>query len=98
MEGNGHPYAPPPLNSWGKKLFACRIGGWVALEAVEKRQISCPYLESNINSSYKYYVFGHYPSSSLYLKHRPVYFSKQRFGDWILSPSSGKTYSVGPNQ
>jgi hypothetical protein len=24
--------------------------------------------------------------------HRPVYISKQRFGDWILSPSSGKTY------
>jgi hypothetical protein len=33
------------------------------------------------------------------LKHRPVYFSKtQRFGDWILSLSSGKTYSVGPNR
>jgi hypothetical protein len=31
-------------------------------------------------------------------KNRPVYFFKtQRFGDWILSPSSGKTYSVGPN-
>jgi hypothetical protein len=30
--------------------------------------------------------------------HRPVYFSKQRFGDWILSPFSGKTYSVGPNR
>jgi hypothetical protein len=28
----------------------------------------------------------------------PVYFSKQRFGDWILSPSSGKTYSVGTNR
>jgi hypothetical protein len=25
---------------------------------------------------------------------RPVYFSKQRFGDLILFPSSGKTYSV----
>jgi hypothetical protein len=31
-------------------------------------------------------------------KHRPVYFSVQRFGDWILSPSSGKTSSVGPNR
>jgi hypothetical protein len=31
-------------------------------------------------------------------KHRPVCFSKQRFGDWILSPSSGKIYSVGPNR
>jgi hypothetical protein len=25
--------------------------------------------------------------------YRPVFISKQRFGDWILSPSSGKTYS-----
>jgi hypothetical protein len=25
---------------------------------------------------YNYYVFGHYPSSCLYLKNRPVYFSK----------------------
>jgi hypothetical protein len=34
-------------------------------------------------------VFGHYPSSCLYFK-------MQCFGDWILSPFSGKTYSVGP--
>jgi hypothetical protein len=27
------------------------------------------------------------------LKCHPVYISKQRFRDWILSPSSGKTYS-----
>jgi hypothetical protein len=26
--------------------------------------------------TYKYYVLRHYPSSCLYLKHRPVYFSK----------------------
>jgi hypothetical protein len=32
------------------------------------------------------------------IMHRPVYFSKQRFGAWILSPSSGGTYSVGPNR
>jgi hypothetical protein len=25
-------------------------------------------------------------------------FKTQRFGDWILSPSSGETYSVGPNR
>jgi hypothetical protein len=37
---------------------------------------------------YKYYVFGYYPSSCPFKK-------TQRFGDWILSPSSGKTYS-GP--
>jgi hypothetical protein len=28
--------------------------------------------------------------------HLPV-LVKTRFGDWILSPSSGKTYSVGVN-
>jgi hypothetical protein len=30
--------------------------------------------------------------------HRPVYISKQRFEDWILSLFSVKTYLVGPNQ
>jgi hypothetical protein len=41
---------------------------------------------------------GHYPSSRLCLKCHPVYISKQRFGDWILSPSSGKTYVVGSSE
>jgi hypothetical protein len=41
---------------------------------------------------YKYYVFGHYPSSC------PLFKKPQRFGDWILSPSSRKTYSVGSNR
>jgi hypothetical protein len=27
-----------------------------------------------------------------------LYFKTQCFGDWILSPSSGKTYSVGSNR
>jgi hypothetical protein len=27
-----------------------------------------------------------------------LYFKTQRFGDWILSLFSGKTYSVGPNR
>jgi hypothetical protein len=40
---------------------------------------------------HKYYVVGYYPPSCLFFK-------KQRFGDWILSPSSGKTYSDGPNR
>jgi hypothetical protein len=31
--------------------------------------------------SKKYYVFGHYPSSCLYLKHRPVYFSKHNVSE-----------------
>jgi hypothetical protein len=39
---------------------------------------------------HNHYVSGHYPSSCFYLK-------LQRFGDWILSSSSGKTYSVGPS-
>jgi hypothetical protein len=31
--------------------------------------------------------------------HHPLqFFYTQRFGDWIQSPSSGKTYSVGPNR
>jgi hypothetical protein len=30
--------------------------------------------------------------------YRPVFYSEQRFGDWILSPSSGGTYSVGSNR
>jgi hypothetical protein len=47
--------------------------------------------------AYKIYIYGHYPSY-FYLKHLLVYISKQRFGDWILSPSSGKTYSLGPNR
>jgi hypothetical protein len=29
---------------------------------------------------------------------RLVFYLKQRFGDWILSPSSGGTYSVEPNR
>jgi hypothetical protein len=30
---------------------------------------------------YKYYVSGHYPSSCLNLKHRPVYFSKHNVSE-----------------
>jgi hypothetical protein len=48
---------------------------------------------------YKYYDFGHYPSSCLYLETPScLFFKTQRFGDWILSPSSGKTNSIGPNR
>jgi hypothetical protein len=36
---------------------------------------------SKHNTTYKYYVSGHYPLSCFYLK-------TQRFEDWILSPSS----------
>jgi hypothetical protein len=50
-------------------------------------------LENKYTGIYKYYVFGHYPSSCLYLKTVLFIFKAQRFGDWVLSPSSGKTYS-----
>jgi hypothetical protein len=33
-----------------------------------------------------------------FLSKCPVYISKQRFGDWILSLSSRKTYSVGSSR
>jgi hypothetical protein len=45
------------------------------------------------------YGSGNYPSSCLYLKTLScLFFKTQRFGDWILSPSSDKTYSVEPNR
>jgi hypothetical protein len=35
----------------------------------------------------------------LYVIHRPAFvWNTQRFGDWILSPSSGTTYWVGPSR
>jgi hypothetical protein len=30
--------------------------------------------------------------------HRCLLFKTQRFGDWVLSSSSGGTYSFGPNK
>jgi hypothetical protein len=45
----------------------------------------------HISSKHKKFVSPHYPLSCFCLK-------IQRFGDWILSPSSGGTYSVGPNR
>jgi hypothetical protein len=56
----------------------------------------CDNLKSYVG--YKYYVFGYYPSSCLYLKTVLFIFKTLHFGDWIMSPSSGKTYSVGPNR
>jgi hypothetical protein len=45
---------------------------------------------------FQYYVFGHYSSSYLYLETPScLFFKTRRFGDWILSPSAGKTYSQG---
>jgi hypothetical protein len=52
-----------------------------------------------IGSMFKYYVSGHYSAFCFYLKTLScLYFKIQRIGDWILSLSSGKTYSVGPNR
>jgi hypothetical protein len=48
---------------------------------------------------YKYYVSGHYPSSCPCLTTPSwLFFKTQRFGDWILSLSSGKMYSVRPSR
>jgi hypothetical protein len=42
-------------------------------------------------------IYQTYQTSRLYLKTPScLFFKTQRFGDWILSPSSGKTYSVCP--
>jgi hypothetical protein len=50
--------------------------------------------DSELQLRNRYYVVGHYPSSCLYLKSPScLFFKTQRFGDWILSPSSGETYS-----
>jgi hypothetical protein len=32
------------------------------------------------------------------INRRVFYFETRRFGDWIQSPYSGRTYSVGPNR
>jgi hypothetical protein len=51
--------------------------------------------------SKKRYVSGDHQLPCLYIKTRScLFFRTRRFGDWILSPSSGKTYSTlstGPN-
>jgi hypothetical protein len=45
---------------------------------------------------YKYYVFGPYPSSCLYLKKPSCsFFKTRRFGDWILSPALVSDPEIG---
>jgi hypothetical protein len=69
----------------GRKHFSLRM--MLATCPVSKTEADKHY------SKYKYNVFGHYPSSCLYLKALScLFFKTQRFRDWILSPSSGKTY------
>jgi hypothetical protein len=47
---------------------------------------------------YKYNVSGHYPSSYFCLKiPYSLNLKTERFGDWILSSSLGKSYSVWLN-
>jgi hypothetical protein len=51
----------------------------------------------NIATNWHKCVFRHKSSSCLYLKTLSrLFFKTQRFGDWILSPSSSKPHSVGP--
>jgi hypothetical protein len=46
---------------------------------------------------YKYYVFGHYPSSCLYLKNRPVYFLKHNASETGFCPRlQVKPAQLGP--
>jgi hypothetical protein len=50
---------------------------------------------------YKYFVYGHYQWSCLYLKHHPDYFSKHNVSEAIFCPDLHvETYStsVGPNR
>jgi hypothetical protein len=46
-------------------------------------------LTATCTNSYKYHVFGHYPSSSLSKTPSCSFFKTQHFGVWILSTSSG---------
>jgi hypothetical protein len=45
---------------------------------------------------YRYYVSGHYPSSCFYLKHRPVYISKQCFDTRFYLRLQVKPTLLGP--
>jgi hypothetical protein len=64
----------------------------------EEKKTAFYYALTSFQAKYKYYVSGHYPLSCLYLKTPScLFFRIQCFRDWILSLSSGKTYSVGPN-
>jgi hypothetical protein len=53
------------------------------MDTVEKRKASCPCHESNLDCL-QLLSFGE-------IAHHPVFYLKQRFGDWILSLFSGKS-------
>jgi hypothetical protein len=75
-----------------QKLVKCYIWS-IALYGAETWALR------TLDQKYKYYVLGHYPSSRLLSKMSScLYFKIQHFRDWILSQSSGKTYSVGSNR
>jgi hypothetical protein len=47
---------------------------------------------------FNYYVFGHYPSSRLLSKSRPVYISKHNVSETgFYLPRWGLALSIGPN-
>jgi hypothetical protein len=64
---------------------------WPLPVSIHQLIIQFHQIMENVGSSNFYLNSGPYPSSCRQLKTR-------RFGDWILSPSSDGTYSVGPNR
>jgi hypothetical protein len=73
----------------GVTAWSTYYPSWGKLRETSVRAASVPaeIQIQNLPNTYKYCVSVHYPSSCFYLK-------TQRFGDWILSPSAGQTYSV----
>jgi hypothetical protein len=58
-----------------------------------------PSLFRDAASTVKVIHLGNITITILDIIHRPVLcFKTKRFGDWILTSSSGGTYSVGPNR
>jgi hypothetical protein len=84
------------------KQFTALIRQWMILSFVffteatqHKAEIAEEYQDADSllkgyifsrHNMYNYYVFGHYPSSCLYLKNCRLFFKTQRFSDWTLSP------------
>jgi hypothetical protein len=95
--GMVHQIKPRPLPSTSFSIHNLLI--ILSLDTIYPELLKATLSKLHISlNKYNYYVFGHYPSSCLYLETPScLFFETQRFGDWILSPSSGKTYSVGPN-
>jgi hypothetical protein len=80
----------PPSSAENQECVDIFIRSSVRLHG-EETTLILPYLYGKLknNRRTKYYVSGYYPSFCLCL-------NIVLFIDWILSPSSGKTYSVEP--